>query len=394
MAYDCLYPFTTGGGERVYRGFAEDLAERGYEVDYLTSMQWESVDSDPSVSVPFAAIAVAPHLKLYRSDGVRSSVAALRYALGLWWYLVHNRRTYALIIVSALPVLNVFATRLALIASDTRVVFDYLEVWNRRKWIEYAGRITGTIAWTLQHLAIRLSSRASCNSAFTARGLAAEGLSAEPIVSPGLIDKREAPSVVLDPARPPYALYAGRHIEDKQVETLPAAVTAARSTIPDLRLVILGDGPQRPAVEAAIAAVGSPDWIELRGFVSDNELAEAMGNAACLAHPSRREGFGLVVVEANGYGTPVVVVDAPMNAAKELVEQGINGLVARSTAPLDLGGAIADVVSSGRRLRATSRAWYDEAVTTRTIERTVSLILAAVSLPERPASPTRKECTE
>ena len=53
----------------------------------------------------------------------------------------------------------------------------------------------------------------------------------------------------------------------------------------------------------------------------------------CLVLPSRREGYGLVVVEAAALGTPSVVVRGPDNAATELVEDGKNGFVAPSADP-------------------------------------------------------------
>ena len=53
-----------------------------------------------------------------------------------------------------------------------------------------------------------------------------------------------------------------------------------------------------------------------------------MARAACLATASEREGYGLVVVEAAAHGTPSVIVAGAENAAIELVDDGVNGVVA------------------------------------------------------------------
>lgn len=388
IAYDCLYPFTTGGGERQYRAFAREIATRGDDVDYLTALQWEG---EPPTDEPFRVRAVSPRLDLYDSRGVRRSAAALSFAWHLFRALRRSRHDYDAVVVSALPVLNVFAARAALWGSRTLVIADYLEVWRRRQWLEYAGRVTGTVAWALQRAAIALTPVATCHSDLSARRLRAEGLRGDLLVSPGLIEAEiTAASDCAPPSRPPFALYAGRHIADKQVETIPAAVAEARAIVPDLRLVILGTGSSTPEVERAIDAVDGRSWSELRGFVTQADLETLMARAAVLVNPSRREGYGLVVVEAAAHGTPVVLVSGEGNASTELIDEGRNGFVAPSASAEDLGTAIARAVSGGELLRETTRHWYGEAVKNRTIARTIDAILECVDAKSASRSPRRR----
>lgn len=376
VVYDCLFPYTTGGGERQYRAFAEAMVDRGEAVEYLTARQWDATDAPHEA---FAVRAITPALTLYDADGVRRSAAAARFAAGLFRSLLRRRGAYSAVLVSGLPVLNVFAARLALLGSGTPLAVDYLEVWGRRQWIDYAGRLMGNVAWALQRFAVAMTPIATCHSQLSANRLRAEGFRGELLVSPGLIDDRDADArAASSPAAdPPFVLYAGRHIADKRVEALPAAVAVAREVCPGLRLVILGDGPQSAAIDDAIRAVNGDAWIERPGFVSETTLAELMSSAAVLVNPSRREGYGLVVVEAAASGTPVVLVADPSNAATELVTPGVNGAIAPDVEPRSLGEAIVTVVRGGHELRDRTRAWYAEAVQTRTIGRTVDGILAA-----------------
>lgn len=387
VVYDCLFPLTTGGGERQYRAFAEELVERGVAVDYLTATQWTR---EPPAAT-FSVVPVSPHLTLYSPDGVRRSQAAVAFAWGVFTGLVRRRRSYDAVIVSGLPVLNVFAARLALLGSRTKLIVDYLEVWRRPQWIEYARTVTGNIAWLLQRLAIALTPTATCHSQLSARRLRAEGMRRPILVSPGLIDARLGSTVDAAPAAtPPYVLYAGRHIPDKRVETLPAAVAEARRAIPDLRLVITGDGPSSDAVTAAVDAVDGRAWTDLPGFVPQEELDALMGGASTLVNPSRREGYGLVVVESAAHGTPVVLVADEGNAATELVVEGVNGFVAASAAPRALSAAIAHAVDGGADLRRTTRDWYRDAVVSRTIGRTINAIVDHV-WNAGPSSPAREQ---
>lgn len=387
VAYDCLFPYSTGGGERQYRAFADDLGRRGFDVDYLTAVQWAG---PTPTEERFRIVPVTDRLSLYSADGVRRIPAALLYAAGLFGALVRRRRRYAAVIVSGLPIFNVFAARLALLGSGTKLVVDYLEVWHRRQWVEYSGSITGTIAWVLQRMAIALTPLATCHSQLSATRLRREGLRRPPVVSPGLIDGAAEVAAPQPAATPPYVLYVGRHIPDKRVEVLPAAVAAARQQIPELRLVILGTGPSSDAVRAEVSRVGGASWTDFPGFVSDAELDRLLHGAVALANPSRREGYGLVVVEANAHGTPVVLVADEGNAATELIDDGVNGVVSPSTRPADLARAIRNVVDGGDDLRRTARAWYDTAVGTRTIRRTVEGILSALPL-SSPAPVKTKE---
>lgn len=379
VVFDCLYPFTTGGGEKQYRQFAMEFARAGHEVEYLTRRQWQG-DGEEFEGV--RPVAIAPAYELYDAEGVRRPVAALRFALDIFRHLVRHRGRYEAVVVSATPVLNVFAARAALIGTRTTVAVDWLEVWTRQQWWEYSGPYVGRVAAALQQLAVRLSPIALGHSQHTVDGLHANHVPHGPVRSPGLIpDGREdvTPRLETPEGLAPMVLFVGRHIQDKQVDALPPALALARRELPGLHAVITGEGPERDRVEQAARDAGVAEIVEFPGFVSEQELDRLMTEAGCLVNPSRREGYGLVVVEAAAHGTPSVVIDHPTNAATELVEDGGNGFVARSAEPEPLAAAIVSAVRGGDSLRRTTRGWYEEAIRTRTIRKTAEDILRALT---------------
>jgi glycosyltransferase involved in cell wall biosynthesis len=195
----------------------------------------------------------------------------------------------------------------------------------------------------------------------------------------GLIDV--VPEIAVDAApstsssSAPFALFVGRHIADKQLGTLPDAVEFARASHPDLTLKIVGTGPETAAVRAAVEARGQQEFVSFEGRVSDEELMALMATASVLVNPSRREGFGLVIAEAAACGTPSVVVASEDNAAVELIDEGINGFVAFSTAPNTLGVAIQQAVNGGPSLRASTRQWFELARTTKGMAASVDVLL-------------------
>jgi glycosyltransferase involved in cell wall biosynthesis len=84
-----------------------------------------------------------------------------------------------------------------------------------------------------------------------------------------------------------------------------------------------------------------------------------MRRALCLLAPTRREGYGLVVIEASALGVPVIVAAGPDNAATELVDDGVNGFVSPSDDAAALADAIVRVHAAGPELRASTAAWHD-----------------------------------
>lgn len=93
--------------------------------------------------------------------------------------------------------------------------------------------------------------------------------------------------------------------------------------------------------------------------------------------PSRREGYGLVVVEAAARGVPSVVVADPDNAATELVQEGENGFVAASASVEDLADAILRVGAAGPQLRERTAAWFERNTQRLSLERSLDRIAAA-----------------
>ena len=158
-----------------------------------------------------------------------------------------------------------------------------------------------------------------------------------------------------EPAAEPLVLFAGRHIPEKRVPAIVPAIARARARLPALRAAILGDGPERAEVLRRVRECGLEDAVTVPGFVATETVDELMGRALCMLLPSRREGYGLVVIEAAARGTPSIVVPDPDNAAVELIEDGVNGVIAPSASPEDLAAAIVRVNDAGEPLGARPR---------------------------------------
>lgn len=138
-------------------------------------------------------------------------------------------------------------------------------------------------------------------------------------------------------ARPPAVLFIGRLVPEKGVYELLEAFAVVRRERP-CRLLIAGMGPERDEVARRVAAASLAGDVDLLGYVTGDDLAAAYRSAAVFALPSYREGFPLVVLEAMGYGLPVVTT--PIRGCADHLVDGENALFA---APRDVSGLAAQL---------------------------------------------------
>jgi glycosyltransferase involved in cell wall biosynthesis len=353
LVYDCLYPYTVGGAERWYRNLGERLAAEGHEVTMLTMRQWPRGEQAEVEGVE--VVTAGPQMELY-VEGRRRILPPLVFGGGVLWHLLRHGSRYDVVHTASFPYFSLLAAAAGRPLRGFSLVVDWHEVWTRGYWREYLGPAAGAVGWWVQRRCARVRQRAFAFSRLHAARLRDEGLRGEVTVLEGEY------SGPLEPRGPepaePVVVFAGRHIPEKRVRALVPAIARARAAAPDLRCDVFGDGPDRAAVERAAREAGLEGVIRVHGFVAAAEVDRALRHALCMALPSRREGYGLVVIEAASRGTPSIVVADPDNAAVELVEDGINGVVAPSASPEDLAAAILRVRDAGPDLRRSTAEWF------------------------------------
>ena len=354
LVYDCLFPYTVGGAERWYRNLGERLAADGHDVTYITMRQWERGQHGEVSGV--RVVAVGPRMALYTRTGRRRVLQALVFGLGVLWHLLRRGGGYDVVHTASFPYFSLLAIAALRPLRGYRLVVDWHEVWSRSYWTEYLGRIGGWIGNAVQRLCLLIPQRAFCFSRLHARRLRESGVHGEVTVLEGeyagSLEAREPM-----PAEP-VVVFAGRHIPEKRVQSIVPAVRALRRTQPAARCVIFGDGPDRERVQRLVHDLGLDEVISVPGFVDTSEIERALRTAACMLLPSRREGYGMVVIEAAHAGTPSIVVRDQDNAATELVEEGVNGFIASSASPEELARTMTRAMAGGMELRRSTAAWF------------------------------------
>ncbi|GFM34472.1 glycosyltransferase family 4 protein [Desulfovibrio subterraneus] len=164
-------------------------------------------------------------------------------------------------------------------------------------------------------------------------------------------------------------LFTGRLVPYKGADMLLDAL--ARSGLDAFRLIIVGDGPERPNLEKQAATLGLTDKVHFTGWVPQKETAPYYAQADLFAFPSVREFGGAVVLEAMAAGLPCVVVDhggiseyvdesCGIRIAPESREHVVNGF-AEAIRHLAQDRDHRETLAHGAVIRAESYRWESKA---------------------------------
>jgi len=152
----------------------------------------------------------------------------------------------------------------------------------------------------------------------------------------------------------PKVLYVGRLSREKGLDVLLDGFAATSSSLPQARLLIVGEGPHAAALEARAADRVAAGRVVFLGPRRGDELATLMASSDVFASPSETETFGNTVVEAQAAGLPVVV--ASRGAARENMLDGVTGLVVDGRHPAEVGAAIAELLTDHDRRARMAKA--------------------------------------
>lgn len=291
-----------GGAERVWALIASEFARRGHRVTF--AVDFEAPENRRFLAPAVELVALPP--------GHHRSVLGLA---GLM------RREKPDVTLSAIGASNLKAMLAAVLVGRPRHLLVSFHGFFASE-----PQLLSRIGNHLAPLITRLAGRSVAVSEALRRALVA-GHGASPartITIHNPVDFLGAPAKLSESellARPPQCLFVGRFSPDKDISTLLRAFALVRH--PEARLLIVGDGALRPAIEADIARLGLADRVRLAGYLPDPSAAYL--GSRVLAISSIRESFGNVVAEALAHGLAVVSTNAAGPA--EILAEGRYGAV-------------------------------------------------------------------
>ncbi|MYA59983.1 MAG: glycosyltransferase family 4 protein [Chloroflexi bacterium] len=335
LVYDAVYPNVKGGAERRFFEIGRRLAAQ-HDVHIVSFAWW--ADQPRGVGAPGVTYtSVGRPLPLYRADGTRSATEALRFGLSVAKPIFAGR--YDVIDCASFPYFSVLTGSLAARLSRTPMLVTWLEHWGRY-WQDYWGW-KGMVGRMVENASVAATQRAIAISEFTRRRLLSARFAPSPervsVIYNG-VDFAAIDAAPLDAVRTDI-VYVGRLLAHKRVDLLLRAARILRRRSPNLRLVIVGDGPELPSLVALARSLGLSEAVTFLGFIPEARIHSIFKTSRVLVLPSEREGLGATVLEANAAGTPAVVVRSAESAAVDLVVDGVTGFTCAPD-PVDLARSI------------------------------------------------------
>jgi glycosyltransferase involved in cell wall biosynthesis len=324
---DGLYPYGQWGGHRRFHELAGRLSDR-HEVHYFT---WRFWDGPPDISDGGVLLhGVADPPARYEAGGRLMRDEAIRFARGLLPAI--KSRHFDVIDCSAKPRLPFYATWLGAWLAESPMIVTWHELGDehrnevgRRGW-------KARLAQGMMARALRLGRQHVAVSTIAADQLVRAGLPADRIWVVGNGLELEAFERAPKSAVESDIVFVGRLVEGKGVDLLIEAVARLRAAQTRLRCLIIGDGPQRPALEALVAARDLGQQVWFMGEVEEIEKISLLKASTILVVPAVREGLDIAAVEAQAAGLVPIIVRSQQSAATTMIHDGIDGLVCEPTA--------------------------------------------------------------
>jgi len=333
-----IFPPDIGGPATYVPKIAASLTERGHEVLVLTTSEPENL-SDDSLAYPFPVVRMNRRVALWRRpwdyvkyicyygrdvDLIYANGVFLETALGNKW--LHKPL-----------VMKVVGDSVWERARNRGWVEDNFEVFQQQRYNFQVETLKAIRTWS-----IRQADKAIVPSKYLARQVAEWGVSHRKIaVIYNAVDLPSDIQPAVVPLKTPIKVVTvGRLVSLKQVDKVIEAI----APLEDVGLVIIGDGPERSALENLVAKQNMDDRVYFAGPRCQQEMLALMAACDLFVLNSIHEGLPYVVLEAMSLGLPVVAT--AVGGTPEVVRDGENGRLVDPSAHKSLCQIISTLVKS------------------------------------------------
>jgi glycosyltransferase involved in cell wall biosynthesis len=290
-------PYRNGGGEQRYYHLTKRLVEKGHTVDVLNmklnNVPYHEVRDGINIYHIGPVIETIP---------IRSHTDFIKYVASVTkWLLTHD---YDIIDAQSYSPLLPSCITSKIVRTPMIGTIHDVSTNNKDQW-EQSSRTS--------KIAEKFLTNLHYNMLLTVSNATKDSLIKYFNVNPDRIrvlyngvDLKKIDQVNCDKKDENTILFVGRLTPHKHVDHLLIALKEIRKNIPNIKLVVVGRGPDKENILNLIKEQNLEDNIEMLENLTDEELIHQMKKANILILPSTREGFGMVLAEANACYTPVI----------------------------------------------------------------------------------------
>ena len=342
IIYDVIYPFVKGGVEKRVWELAFRLSHRGHDVHLYGMKYWEGSDTIKREGVTLHG--VCPSQNLY-SHGRRTVREAISFSIALYFRL--REENFEIIDCQQFPYFSCIAAKCGIGFKKTPLVITWHEVWGDY-WYTYLG-LVGIFGKFIEWWVSRLTPVMVAVSATTAKNLMTINSQTNVRIIQNGVDLKRM-NTILPHDKISDVIFVGRLIREKNVDLLVRAMSVLSNKNQKIQLLIIGDGPERETIVRLIHDLLLEHHVHMIGFKDNHdEIIARMKSAKVCVLPSTREGFGIAALEALACGIPVITVDHPANAIRDLITKD-NGRLCTLSAE-DLAEKISEILVQYKEMK-------------------------------------------
>ena len=334
---DAIYPYNKGGKEtRIYE-ITTRLARLGHDIHIYCMKWWKGENNKIENGVTLHALSALYPLYSRERRSIRQGVL---FGLSCLKLITED---FDVVEVDHMPFFPLFAVKIVCLIKRKPMVAVWNEVWGLHYWLEYMGKL-GLCGYLIERISVYLPHSIISISEHTTSKLKHDLHALQKIITIPMGVDCEKIDFIKPSLESCDVIFAGRMLKHKNVDVLIEAIQVLRKEWPELRALLVGDGPEKQNLMDLAKARDVWRQIEFKGFLEkQSDVFALFKSAKVFVLPSTREGFGVVVIEANACGIPAIAIDHPNNAAVHQIQNEANGLVTGLT-PCQIAGSIKNLI--------------------------------------------------
>lgn len=342
---DVMYPFTKGGSEKRVFEISRLLAQKGHDIHVFGIKWWKGESTFEKDGVVFHGISRAPSSLFANSR--RSIKEALYFSSHLPFHLLNGQ--FDIVHCLQSPIFHIYMSKLFSGINKYRVIVEWYEVWADY-WYNYIGSL-GIIGKIVEQNIINLTRKDKIVtiSEYTKKRLISLGALEENVtIIPNGVDYSEIQKVPVSQENLD-VIFVGRFVKTHKVDVLVRAIPFLKKNFPDVKIGLVGDGPERVHLKRLVKKLGVENNVRFYGVVdSFLEVISFIKGSKVFVYPAAPEGGGsLSMIEANACGLPTIAVkDGPLGTATEVITENFNGLLIEELTLKNIATKISELLAN------------------------------------------------